>query len=404
MAEESGLIIMVDDEVELVRSTLGRLRKEFGESRVQGTTDPREAASWVDLEKPSALITDLRMPHMTGLELVAHTHARWGQVPAVLTTAYPTPQVQDGERAGTFAYLPKPFPFQVLRDALQRLLRLPVKPAFSGAVAVTMLADVVQLYALSTPGGKLTVESGEDAGSIWLQRGSVVHAVAGGRVGVEAFFEVLSWASGRFSFAPGEPETISIDLSLNEILLESYRRNDERKPGGAPAKPDAPPADIDDVFAQLEGGPGLSAVPSPAVPAVPPAVAVDPQPQEKHMANNVKESLTKLETIDGFIGGAVVDSESGMCVGMVGGGSLLNMEVAGAANSEVVRSKRKAMKALNLKDEIEDILITLGKQYHLIRPLKGRSTFFFYVALDRTKANLAMARFHLSEVEKDIVI
>jgi len=121
------------------------------------------------------------------------------------------------------------------------------------------------------------------------------------------------------------------------------------------------------------------------------------------MANNIKESLTKLEGSEGFIGAAVVDSESGMCLGSVGGGPI-NLELAGAANSEVVRSKRKAMKALNLRDDIEDILISLGKQYHLIRPLKTRPTIFFYVALDRSKANLAMSRFGLSEVENDIVL
>ncbi len=78
------------------------------------------------------------------------------------------------------------------------------------------------------------------------------------------------------------------------------------------------------------------------------------------------------------------------------------LEVAGAANTEVVRAKRKAAKSLGLKDDIEDILITLGKQYHLIRPLRSRSSVFFYVALDRTRANLALARIALADVEKDL--
>ncbi len=86
-------------------------------------------------------------------------------------------------------------------------------------------------------------------------------------------------------------------------------------------------------------------------------------PQEDNMAvsaNTVKDALSKLElTIEGFIGAAVADADSGMCIGTTGGASILNMEVAAAANTEVVRSKRKAMKSLNLRDEIEDILITL---------------------------------------------
>ncbi|MCA9591585.1 MAG: hypothetical protein KC657_40090 [Myxococcales bacterium] len=116
---------------------------------------------------------------------------------------------------------------------------------------------------------------------------------------------------------------------------------------------------------------------------------------------NIKESLAKLNQIDGFVGAALVDSESGMLLGSEGGGGL-NLEVAAAGNTEVVRAKRKTMGNLSLKDNIEDILISLGKQYHLIRPLHARPTIFFYVAVDRAKANLAMARITLSDVEKDL--
>jgi hypothetical protein len=102
---------------------------------------------------------------------------------------------------------------------------------------------------------------------------------------------------------------------------------------------------------------------------------------------NIKDSLAKLNQIDGFVGAALVDSESGMLLGQEGGGNL-NLEVAAAGNTEVVRAKPKTMQNLALKDGIEDILITLGKQYHLIRPLRTRTTPFFYVALDRQKSTL----------------
>ena len=119
---------------------------------------------------------------------------------------------------------------------------------------------------------------------------------------------------------------------------------------------------------------------------------------------NIKESLAKLNQIDGFVGAALVDSESGMLLGQEGGGSL-NLEVAAAGNTEVVRAKRKTMNNLALKGEaIEDILITLNKQYHLIRPLRSRPTLFFYVALDRARANLAMARIGLADVEKELQV
>jgi hypothetical protein len=89
-------------------------------------------------------------------------------------------------------------------------------------------------------------------------------------------------------------------------------------------------------------------------------------------------------------------------LGAAGGG--VNLEVAAAGNTEVVRAKRKTMKALALNEHIEDILITLGRQYHLIRPLSSNDALFIYVVLDRNRANLAMARHVLSQLEKELVV
>ena len=118
---------------------------------------------------------------------------------------------------------------------------------------------------------------------------------------------------------------------------------------------------------------------------------------------NAKESLPKLLEIDGCVGACIVDSNSGMMLGALGG-SGIDLEVAAAGNTEVVRAKRKTMKALNLNDGIEDMLITLGKAYHLIRPLQSNDALFIYLVLEKPRANLAMARIQLREVEKQLVI
>lgn len=114
-----------------------------------------------------------------------------------------------------------------------------------------------------------------------------------------------------------------------------------------------------------------------------------------------KFSLDALTTIDGFIAGALVDSESGLAMAKAGGDGI-DLDLAAAGNTEVVKAKRRVAEALKLNDDIEDILITLGKAYHLIRPLDSNKSLFVYVVLDRKRANLAMARHEVKAFEKTL--
>jgi predicted regulator of Ras-like GTPase activity (Roadblock/LC7/MglB family) len=117
---------------------------------------------------------------------------------------------------------------------------------------------------------------------------------------------------------------------------------------------------------------------------------------------NIKESLDELMTVDGAISAGIVDSGSGMILGSVGSG--IDMEVAAAGNTEVVRAKVKTIRALKLNDEIEDILITLGKQYHIIRPSGRNEGVFIYFVLDSQRANLALARRKTHDVDDALYI
>ncbi|MER6255812.1 hypothetical protein ABT224_31125 [Streptomyces sp. NPDC001584] len=122
---------------------------------------------------------------------------------------------------------------------------------------------------------------------------------------------------------------------------------------------------------------------------------------------NVETALKEATTtIEGAIGAALVDYGSGMALGTIGGGKDLDLAVAAAGNTDVVRAKVRTMEMLGLKDEIEDILITLGGQYHLIRLMKARGStgFFLYLALDKGRANLAMARHQLKKIEADLEV
>ncbi|MCX2924993.1 MULTISPECIES: hypothetical protein [unclassified Streptomyces] len=124
------------------------------------------------------------------------------------------------------------------------------------------------------------------------------------------------------------------------------------------------------------------------------------------MANTETSLKDCLSSIDGATAAALVDYTSGMALGTIGGGKDFNLEVAAAGNTDVVRSKLRTMELLGLKEEIEDILITLDSQYHLIRLIKGRggNGLFLYLVLDSSRANMAMARHQLRRIENDLEV
>jgi CheY-like chemotaxis protein/predicted regulator of Ras-like GTPase activity (Roadblock/LC7/MglB family) len=404
-------LLLVDDEEALVWSLSNRITKLRPHYQVATANDGVAALELIEAAPRTIdlLITDITMPGMSGLELIVAARRAHPRLPVIVITAYPTPDVrQEVALRGSIEYLEKPFEFDRFLAIVDEVLNRK-HVGFSGAISVQTLPDIVQLYALSNATGALHVVHHAVDAAIWFERGAIVHAVTPGRTGVDAFYEIMLWSGGEFSMQLGSiAAEKTIRASWTELIMESCRQLDDRRRqidlGASPNSTrgwSLAPEQTESIDMDFD----LQPEPKAEEHIVVDLIVKNPlthQSKEKHMAT-VKESLSKLEVVDGFVGAALVDSESGMLLGQEGGGGL-NLEIAGASNAEVVRSKRKAIRNLNLRDEVEDILITLGKQYHMIRPMRSKPALFFYVVLDRSRANLAMARMTLAEVEKDIQI
>ncbi|HWB73854.1 MAG TPA: hypothetical protein VG755_02840 [Nannocystaceae bacterium] len=110
-------------------------------------------------------------------------------------------------------------------------------------------------------------------------------------------------------------------------------------------------------------------------------------PSEKQ----ILETFEKIANdIPGFIAASLVDLESGMTLGAKSLRSDFDLTAASAYNSEMVKQKLKIVKALNLNTTLEDMLLTLGDQLHLIKIVSPGT--FIYLAADRSMSNLAIVR------------
>src|SRR5262245_3251669 len=112
------------------------------------------------------------------------------------------------------------------------------------------------------------------------------------------------------------------------------------------------------------------------------------------MANEKEllEAIARIEAdVSGVIATAVVDLESGMTLAAKTNRPDFDLTVASAYNSELVKQKLKIMQTLKLKATLEDMLLTLSDQFHLIKLLPS-SAGFLYLAADRSGTNLAILR------------
>ncbi len=378
-------VVVVDDEPDLLFVVQRALAELAPEVEVAAFDDPRAALESIRAAAPDVLVTDLRMPEISGIELIWWARESAPQLPIVVVSAYGTLDIRrEIEGRGSMAFVEKPVNGIELIEAMNRATHRSVgAPSdFQGMVHLSGTVDVVQLYALARANGRLTIRRAHDEGEVWFESGEIVHAVCRGTQGEPAVYALLAWSGGEFSFAEFETAPRrSIEATWQHVLLEGCRLMDEERLTATTRLPDDP-----------------EAMAEPTVTAT-----LASQKGDTDDMANLKDSLTRLSQIDGYIGSCIVDSNSGMMLGADGGGGV-NLEVAAAGNTEVVRAKRKTMSALGLKDAIEDILITLGKQFHLIRPLASKDGLFIYLVLDKSRANLAMGRHQLASVEAELAV
>jgi hypothetical protein len=118
--------------------------------------------------------------------------------------------------------------------------------------------------------------------------------------------------------------------------------------------------------------------------------------------SDLNTAIDQLMAISGSGAAAIVDYKSGML--LADRGNMVDLTIAAAGNTEVVRAKLRTMKDLGIDGSIEDILITLDTQYHIIRPSKTNQGLFIYFVLDSEVGNLALARRKVAEIDKALVV
>lgn len=181
--------------------------------------------------------------------------------------------------------------------------------------------------------------------------------------------------------------------------------------------PGDPPADKDTPKASAKAPkPAASRSAPPAKATAPTPRAPEPQPappakspaacEQKDPSMSLEQKITECMNIEGAVAAALVDCDSGMAIATAGDSRKVDLNLAAAAGSNVLRAQQSALSDLGIEESVEDVLVTMDSQYQMLRPLSDASGkgLAVFLMLNKSKANLAMARFKLSKIEKELVV
>ena len=178
------------------------------------------------------VISDIRMPEISGLDLLLKVRELHPSTKVIIMTAYGSSEIQEeANRRGCFKYIEKPFEISKLRQMI--LDTVMEKKGFEGRISDFQLSDLVQMNCLGRLTNAITVETVNKNGIIFFEDGNIIHATVGDLDGDEAFYEIISWQGGHFAIdKEAKAERESILKGWQSLMLEGLRRVDEKRERG----------------------------------------------------------------------------------------------------------------------------------------------------------------------------
>jgi CheY-like chemotaxis protein len=405
-------ILITDDEPLFRTSAAESLRGRFPGVEVLEAGHGNEALERLERTPIDVLVTDLQMPELGGIELIARVSSHRMPIQIIVVSAFITEQTRANlDELGALVYIDKPIDLGALHLAVERMLAVP-----RAHVSGVTLAGFVQLLEVEQQTCALRVASPDGVGTLVFERGVLTDAWTGELAGDPAALAVLRFRDCTLDLVGVlRSENPRVTQPLSFLLLESARRADE-----AVVEPVAgqwellsliPPPPDSDAFAPtptpLAPAPAQEDASAPA--AMPPSnegSALEPPPAHRRSLGpgGPASLLRDVIEIEGAMAVALVDGARRIALGSAGSAANLDLESLAVSATDLLASERALLDRLGVSTGIEEIQVDSQSHIHLIRPLEIRSsdpdspgTFLFLVA-DRARVNIGLARRQLTKI------
>ena len=353
-------VLIIDDEQSLLFSMKAGFEPLRNDLRLHTAENGKEGIRILDSIPIDVVVTDLKMPVMDGFEVLSHMSTHHPGIPAMVMTAFNTPEIEDRLNQGRkIVIFEKPVDF----DELVKAILHTVNKDDSGGLSGIALSSFMQLIHSDMKSCLLEVRAGGKTGYIYFREGKLLNAVYDGIKGEEAVYRLLLFNDVRIGLKnlPRQKLKKLIDKNLMQLLMEGMRRKDEAIAQGNTVESSIESDDTEepllltvevDSESTIEDN-SPSASESTESPVLENDLEEDAENSEQHdqekgekRMSDMKAALEKLKAVEGFMAAGAF-SPSGEVVASVNT-SDVNLPEIGALANDVLLKAQKATEVMGV--------------------------------------------------------
>jgi two-component system chemotaxis response regulator CheB len=229
-------VLIVDDEPAILDMLAQFLAVDHERYTVVTARNGKEGFEILSRENVFLVVSDIVMPEISGLHLLAQIRTHYPQIEVILMTGYATGEIKrQGRQSNCLHFLEKPIKLGYLLELIREQIAIKDE-GFAGTLKNIQLTALIQMCCFSEITMSISVMKDSQQGNIFIKDGKIVHAVCGNMTGEKAFYNIVAWQSGSFeTINAASPLEHTIEKSHNYLLLEAARLSDLKTEAENPA-------------------------------------------------------------------------------------------------------------------------------------------------------------------------
>ena len=230
LTEIMDKVLIVDDDelfLDIIKQGLQIYKSQF---QVLTAADGDEAIEVLNREYISVLVTDLVMPKLDGLELLAHMTRSHPATPCIVMTGYGSPAIKErADRGEILSYIEKPFDSNELAGAIIKGLDLSYEGDYLTGISVSSFLQIINMERKTCFFEISSMD--KRTGLFYFKEGIPYDALCDDLEGEDAAIEMISWdyVEFRFKSLPKEDVKQRINENLTSLIIEGAKIKDEIK-------------------------------------------------------------------------------------------------------------------------------------------------------------------------------